>query len=149
MVDSDSGQIDDVVKESITLCYELEAAALRSITSQSGSLTLSASREELANIAAPETTSEAVRIMRAAMQQLGLNPPKLAVRMLAIMRRARQTNAKVDRTTVYRLVEGKTKKPQPRLRNALIEALQLPEEAATIVRRELCGGPRTRFNKNS
>jgi hypothetical protein len=84
-----------------------------------------------------ECTAVAVRIMQAAMQQQGLNPPKLALKILAILRRAMQSKAKVDRTTVYRIVGGKTKKPQPAIRNALIEALQLKEEDATIVRREL------------
>jgi hypothetical protein len=83
-----------------------------------------------------ESTGAAVRIMHAAMQQHGLNPPKLAVKIRAILRGTR-SKAKVDRATVYRIVGGKTKKPQPAVRNALIEALQLKEEDATIVRREL------------
>jgi hypothetical protein len=72
-----------------------------------------------------ESTPVAVRIMRSAMQQQGLTPPKLAVKILAILRRTRQTKIKVDRTTIYRIVGGKTRNPQPAIRNALIKALQL------------------------
>jgi hypothetical protein len=91
---------------------------------------------------APATSeTDPRRIMRAAMQQQGLNPPKLAVKMLAILRRTRQAKGTVDRTTVYRIIEGKTKRPQPGIINALIEALQLTEEDARIVHHELCGPP--------
>ena len=150
VVDWESGQINDVVKESITLCYELEveAPSPRPLpTSQPGSLPLSARPKDLANVAEPESTPAAVRIMLAAMEQQGLNPPKLAVRILAILSRTKQTKAKVDRTTVYRIVGGKTERPQPAVRNALIEALELSGEDATTVRRELGGAVRTRFQE--
>jgi hypothetical protein len=63
VVDWESGQINDVVKESITLCYELEveAPSPRPLpTSQPGSLTLSARPKDLANVAEPESTPAAV-----------------------------------------------------------------------------------------
>ena len=87
--------------------------------------------------------ADPLRIMRAAMQQQGLNPPRLAVRILAILRRTKQAKATVDRTTVYRIVAGKTKRPQPGIRNALIEALQLTGEDARIVQREFDAGSPT------
>jgi hypothetical protein len=79
--------------------------------------------------------------MRAAMQQQGLNPPELAVKMQTILKRTRQAKGTVDLTTVYRIVVGKTSRPHPGIVNALIEALQLPDEDATIVHGELCGRP--------
>jgi hypothetical protein len=94
--------------------------------------------------AAPPAVRESapLRIMRAAMQQQSLNPPQLAMKMQAILKRTRQAKGTVDRTTVYRIVEGKTSRPHPGIVNALIDALQLTEEDATIVHRELCGRPR-------
>jgi len=82
------------------------------------------------------------RIIRAAMQQQGLNPPRLAVKMQAILKRTRQAKGTVDQTTVYRILAGKTKRPQPGIINALIEALQFTEEDARLVHREFCGHPR-------
>ena len=94
--------------------------------------------------AAPPAVRESApcRIMRDAMQQQSLNPPQLAMKMQAILKRTRQAKGTVDRTTVYRIVEGKTSRPHPGIVNALIDALQLTEEDATIVHRELCGRPR-------
>jgi hypothetical protein len=80
--------------------------------------------------------------MRVAMLQQSLNPPQLAMKMQEILKRTRQAKGTVDRTTVYRIVEGKTLRPHPGIVNALINALQLTEEDATIVHRELCGRPR-------
>jgi aspartokinase len=59
--------------------------------------------------AAPPAITESApcRIMRATMQQQGLNAPQLAVKMQAILKRTRQAKGTVDLTTVYRILEGK------------------------------------------
>ena len=87
--------------------------------------------------------------MRAAMQQQGLNPPKLAVKILAILRRTGERKLRWIAQPSIEYVEGKTKRPQPEIGNALIEALQLNEEDATIVHRELCGRLATRGSRKS
>jgi hypothetical protein len=121
MVDSDSGQIIDVVKESITLCYELD------------------------NVAESESTAAVVGIFRAAMEDptlsppipsrlvtamtlQGLNAPQLAAKARAVLKRRGEKKLKVDRATIYRLVNGKTKNPNPLLLNAVFEVLKLSAE---------------------
>jgi hypothetical protein len=78
-----------------------------------------------------------LRILADAINNQGLNPPKLAEKMQAILKRDKKDRDKADRTTVYRIVQGETKKPQPAIREALIEALELNKEQAAIVRRGL------------
>ncbi len=105
----------------------------------------SASDKQTVRGAAPAPAAAEVelrRIIRAAMQQQGLNSPRLAVKMQAILKRTRQAKGTVDQTTVYRILAGKTKRPQPGIINALIEALQFTEEDARLVHREFCGHPR-------
>jgi hypothetical protein len=77
------------------------------------------------------------QILRSAMERQGLNVPKLVVKIRETLRRKRQTKPKVDRSTVYRMVAGKTKWPDPVIRSGLIEALQLEGEDASTVRRAL------------
>jgi hypothetical protein len=83
---------------------------------------------------------DALGIMRAAMEQQGLNAPKLAVKTLQILSRRSNWRGKMDRSTIYRILEGKTKRPQPATTLALIEALQLTEGDAAIVHRSIGGG---------
>jgi hypothetical protein len=51
---------------------------------------------------------EYLRILRAALDGLGLNVPKLASKMQGILKRSRQSRFRADRTTVYRIVKGTT-----------------------------------------
>ena len=122
--------------------WKAEAHKLAQKTQRTRGSSLS-NKQTVRESAAPPAVRESApcRIMRAAMQQQGLNPPELAVKMQAILKRTRQAKGTVDLTTVYRIVVGKTSRPHPGIVNALIEALQLPEGDATIVHRELCGRP--------
>ena len=80
--------------------------------------------------------SPASRILIAAMERRGLTAPALA-RKVQKLQRPGQTKPKVDRTTVYRILNGQTKKPNPAILKALMETLQLDEAEALAVRREL------------
>jgi hypothetical protein len=85
--------------------------------------------------AAQSTAHDANRIMKTAMDRQGLNPPALAKRVQAAVNRRRkgQKTLKVDRSTVYRIISGETKKPNPAIRNAIIEELKLsPEERSSV-----------------
>jgi hypothetical protein len=93
----------------------------------------------------PKGNSVAQQILRSAMERHGLNPPKLAVRIRAILKRKGHNKPKVDRSTTYRILSGQTKRPNPAIKNGLIEALQLEGEDAEIVRLRL-GGPSTSTN---
>jgi hypothetical protein len=87
-----------------------------------------------------EVTSQDVsRIMKAAMERCGLNPPGLAKRVHEALkadakrRRSAEKPRTVDRSTIYRIVSGKIKTPNPAIRNALIGVLELlPDEIAAI-----------------
>ena len=94
--------------------------------------------DHLVPAAVPLATS-CLQILREAMDQQGLNPPKLAGKIQAILKRKKGKQPKADRSTVYRIMKGITKKPQPKVREALIEALGLKGENASIVRRGLGG----------
>jgi hypothetical protein len=77
-------------------------------------------------------------ILQAAMQRQGLTAPKLAAKIGRILQ-PKSPNLKADRATIYRIIKGQTKKPQPAMRNALIEVLQLEREERETVWRELGG----------
>jgi hypothetical protein len=87
----------------------------------------------------PESKPPASRILIAAMGRLGLNAPQLARKIQTSLKGRGLTRLKVDRATVYRIVHGRTKRPNPAIRNALIEELQLQGEDAATVRRGLSG----------
>jgi hypothetical protein len=92
----------------------------------------------LVTAAAPLTTS-CLQILREAMDQQGLNSPGIARKIQAILKPEKGNRLKVDRTTVYRIVQGRTTRPQPEVREALIKVLGLTGEKASIVRRGLGG----------
>jgi hypothetical protein len=98
---------------------------------------LVATSRDSAEIEGRESMPPALRIMHDAMQRRGLNAPKLASSIRVILRRQKQAKVKVDRTTIYRIMDGKTKRPNPEIAHALIEALELSEKDATIVRKAL------------
>lgn len=87
--------------------------------------------------AAAPLNASYLQILHEAMDHKGLNPPKLAKKMRVILRRKKGNRTKVDRTTVYRIMQGDTKKPQPEVREALVEVLGLQGEKASQVRRGL------------
>jgi hypothetical protein len=62
----------------------------------------------------------------AAMRSQGLNPPRLAAKVRALLKR-RGKKPKVDRSTIYRLVSGQTEHPDPEILSAVLEDLQLPK----------------------
>jgi hypothetical protein len=72
--------------------------------------------------------AEAANPLLAAMRRQGLNPPQLALLVQAEIKRRRVTKLKVDRTTIYRLVNGKTRHPNPIIRSAVLAVLKLPLE---------------------
>lgn len=96
-------------------------------------------KAEAHKLARKESKPVALRILCAAMGRRGWNEPQLAGKIRANLKRKGETKLKVDRSTVYRILRGKTKKPHPAIRHGLIEALQLEEEDAATVRRELSG----------
>lgn len=63
-----------------------------------------------------------------AMRSQGLNVPRLAEKVRAVLKQRGERKLKVDRATIYRLVEGQTKNPNPLLLNAVYEILQIPAE---------------------
>jgi hypothetical protein len=79
----------------------------------------------------------ALEIISEAMIRRSLNVPKLAAEIRALLRRKRVARLKADRATIFRIVCGDTKWPNPALRDALIEVLQLPAAEAEIVRHAL------------
>jgi hypothetical protein len=96
------------------------------------------SRTVSASDSSPLTATH-LRLLREAMDREGLNPPKLALKMQGILKRDNRKRPKVDRATIYRIMHGHTKKPQPEIREAMIKALALKGESASIVRRGLGG----------
>jgi hypothetical protein len=88
--------------------------------------------------AAPPTTNH-LQLLEEAIHHGGLNAPKLAEKIRALLKPRKGSRLKVDRTTVYRILQGHTKKPQPEVREALIKVLGLTGEGASIVRRGLGG----------
>jgi len=91
----------------------------------------------------------AQQILCTAIDRLGLGAPKLAAKIRAILKRKGETKLKVDRSTVYRIVERSTKHPNAAIRASLMEALQLEGEDAEIVRRELGGSGNPPTSTNS
>jgi len=89
------------------------------------------------------------QILCTAMDRLCLGAPKLAAKIRAILKRKGETKLKVDRSTVYRIVERSTKHPNAAIRASLMEALQLEGEDAEIVRRELGGSGNPPTSTNS
>jgi hypothetical protein len=69
-----------------------------------------------------------INAMEAAMMQEGWNAPRLAAKVRAVLKSRGITKLKVDRTTIYRLVTGKTKRPDPRIRSVVEAILKLPAE---------------------
>jgi hypothetical protein len=62
------------------------------------------------------------------MRRQGLNPPRLALLVQAEIKRRGVTKLKVDRATIYRLVNGQTRHPNPAIRRAVLAVLKLPLE---------------------
>jgi hypothetical protein len=71
------------------------------------------------------------------MERLGLNPPRLAREIQTMLKRRGLNKPKADRSTVYRILNGRTKRPNPAIRNALVEVLKLDVEDASTVQRGL------------
>jgi hypothetical protein len=61
------------------------------------------------------------------MQLKGLNVPRLALQVRTHLKKLGITKLKVDRTTIYRLVNGKTKRPDPAILRAFCDILDLPK----------------------
>jgi hypothetical protein len=79
---------------------------------------------------------DALQILNDAKGNQSLNPPKLAREINAYFARKR-SKQRVDRATVYRILTGKTTRPNPATVNALIHVLKLPPQSAQVVRRQL------------
>jgi hypothetical protein len=78
--------------------------------------------------ASSRTDDETANSLRVAMLRQGLNVPRLASQVRAVLKRRGGTKLKVDRTTIYRLVRGQTKHPDPAIWSAVCEVLKLPRE---------------------
>ena len=85
----------------------------------------------------PQIPPGALDFILEAMNHRSLNVPKLATEIRALLRRKRMSRLKADRATIYRIVRGRTKWPNPALRDALIEVLRLPADKVEIVRHAL------------
>jgi hypothetical protein len=59
----------------------------------------------------------------------GLRVPGLTREICKVLTRERGYKTTVDRTTVYRLVQGKSKNPKPAMFRALLKVLKLPNDA--------------------
>jgi hypothetical protein len=66
--------------------------------------------------------------LAAAMARNGLNAPQLAHKVRALLQRKGMARIKVDRTTIYRIVQDKTKKPNPAILAAIRDVLNSPAE---------------------
>ena len=66
-----------------------------------------------------------------------MNAPRIAKRVRAQLKPVHGLKLKVDRTTVYRILHGHTKNPDPAIRKALIEVLKLTDEEQQVVVRAL------------
>ena len=55
-------------------------------------------------------------------------PPRLALLVQAEIKRRGVPKLKVDRTTIYRLVNGQTRHPNPTIRSTVLEVLKLSLE---------------------
>ena len=60
-----------------------------------------------------------------AMTAEGLNAPSLASKIRVLLRSKGHTKAKVDRSTIYRILSGETISPDPLIWHALVEILRL------------------------
>jgi hypothetical protein len=76
---------------------------------------------------------EAVAILRRAMVAHSLNAPALAKRVRAELKR-RKVSKKVDRTTIYRICDGISKRPALVTVHAIITVLELSQSEALQVR---------------
>ncbi len=85
----------------------------------------------------PEAAREAMAILRNAMDKHGWNVARLATMVQAFLRRKRVSKPKADKTAIYRILSGETKKPNPAIRNALIAVLELEPREASVVQHQL------------
>jgi hypothetical protein len=81
--------------------------------------------------------AEYLQILQAALDGHGWTIPQLANKIREILKSTGQNRQKADRATIYRIMRGATKRPQPALRNALIKALALEDDQALRVVRAL------------
>jgi hypothetical protein len=81
--------------------------------------------------------AEYLQILQAALNGHGWTIPQLANKIREILKTTGRNRPKADRTTIYRIMHGATKRPQPALRNALIKALALEGNQALTVARAL------------
>jgi hypothetical protein len=72
--------------------------------------------------------TEAANQLLAAMHRQGLNAPRLALLVRSVLRKRGVTKPKVDGATIYNLVHGQTRRPDPSIRNAVLEVLKLSVE---------------------
>jgi len=75
--------------------------------------------------AAVHANAELENPLVAAMRRQGLNCPRLAAQVQTVLKRRGVTRIKADRTTIYRLVSGQTRHPDPTIRSAVLEVLKL------------------------
>jgi hypothetical protein len=66
--------------------------------------------------------------VRAAMRREGLNVPRLTAQVRAVLKAGGEKKLKVDRSTIYRLVNGQTKRPNPTIRRVVLDVLKMPVE---------------------
>jgi hypothetical protein len=74
---------------------------------------------------------KALKFVTKAMEELHLNVPNLTDLVATKLKRQRKT---VDRSTIYRIIDGTTRHPDPATREAIIEILKLPDDQAIEVR---------------
>jgi hypothetical protein len=90
-------------------------------------------------LAGKETqVNEGRRILKAAMESQGLNGPELARKARAVLKKQKigQTK-KVDRSSIYRIVDRTTMNPDPQLKAAIVDILGLsPEQTQAVFPRK-------------
>ena len=82
-----------------------------------------ASRSSTNRSARMSADAETANPLLAAMRRQGLNPPQLALLVQAEIKRRGVRKLKVDRATIYRLVNGQTRNPNPAIRRAVMAVL--------------------------
>jgi len=125
IIEGESYRIDHLSKASQLCCSWLRLNAGRHKSerewTQGQLMPVSMGRDSLASSRSAQDKSvvthnkvQAAGPLLAAMHRKGLTAPSLAIQVRALLKQKGMTKLKVDRSTIYRLVCGKVKHPQPR-----------------------------------
>src|SRR4051812_17861595 len=85
-------------------------------------------RPRNASAAGVAGTSGKPNRLQQAMAKCGLTVPKLTKKVCEVLRRKQGSKTRVDRATVYRIINGETKNPTEAVWTAILELLHLPAD---------------------